>query len=90
MSEGYMKISQDQQLVAQHELTTRDGQRVAVELIRNSDTSMILAHSFLDDAGVVVNSTSCGYCEGVHVGCVNCPNNDPYLDCISKTISCQS
>jgi len=87
---AYTRLKGTQKLIAQHTLNLSNGEKLIVELIENSPSSVILSHIKLDRSGAVTRTNCCGYCGGVLVGCVDCPNNDPFLDCVNNSISCQS
>ena len=51
------------------------------EVLKTGDDDIVTANILVGADGKALTSTYCGTCGGVSVGCVDCPNNDPALDC---------
>lgn len=90
MAATYTRLKGTQKLLFQHTIDLRDGEKLVVEVVQNDPKSIILSHIQIDRSGAAIKCHSCGYCGGVFVGCVDCPNCDPFLNCVNNTISCQS
>jgi hypothetical protein len=77
-------------LLAQNSVQLPDGGKIVTEVVQVGESNFITANIRYDANGVIIFGTFCGECGGVSVGCVNCPNNDPLLNCVNNTISCYS
>lgn len=84
MIEGY-------ELVSDHVSALPTGGKIVVQIIRAADKGYMVVHGYSDDSDpdvVPELRKACGYCDGVEVGCVSCPGNNPTLNCVTGTISC--
>lgn len=88
-----MKINlhDNQKLIAETVTDLPDGSRIVTEVVQQ-DLSSVLVGTFYYPAGADDPELSrwCGYCDGVLVGCIDCPNNDPHLDCVNNSLYCRS
>ncbi len=86
-----IKLQTNQKLLAENSTDLPDGNRVVTEVVRHGDAGILVGTFFYSQgASEPAMSRWCGYCDGVLVGCVNCPNNDPYVNCVNNTVGCQS
>ena len=85
------KLETNQKLLAETPTDLPDGSRVVTEVIKQGDTGIIVG-TFFYSKGASAPSVSryCGYCDDVLVGCIDCPNHDPHVDCVNNTITCGS
>jgi hypothetical protein len=86
----YAKIDASKKLLSQQSLALPDGNTLVTEVIQAGPDAFITGNILVGPAGIVINSTWCGTCAGKSVGCVDCPRNDPVLDCPNSRIYCQS
>lgn len=86
---SYSKLADGQKLIDQHRVSLPNGKTLVSEVIQTGPDSFI-AGSVMLDGETVIKGTWCGTCSGQSVGCVDCRNNDPVLDCINMRIYCAS
>lgn len=81
-------LSDGAKLLSENMVDLPTGQKMVNEVIQTGEDQFIIGHILVREDGVSVFSTYCGTCSGVSVGCVNCPNNNPVLDCVNRRIYC--
>lgn len=75
-------------LLSQQTTGLPNGNYVVLEVISVDTSSYIVAEYELDSDGNATRNVYHGHCGGGYVGSVECPNNDPFLNCSAGTISC--
>ena len=85
----YAKLSDGQKLLDQHRVSLPNGQTLVTEVVQTGDDAFMTGSILLDGEKVIMG-TWCGTCSGQSVGCVDCPRNDPVLDCVNRRIYCNS
>jgi len=86
-----IKLAPNQKVLAENPIDLPDGNKIVTEVIKQGDTGIIVGTFYYTRGAANPSIRSwCGYCDGVLVGCVDCPNNDPVLNCIDNTITCGS
>lgn len=86
----YAKVKAGQKLLSQNTTDLGNGQTMVTEIVQSGPDEFLTGHILVDKDGSVIMGTWCGTCGGVSIGCVNCPNNDPILNCVNRTITCGS
>ena len=86
----YAKLKAGQRQLSQNTTDLGNGQKMVTEVIQTGPNEFLTGNILIDKDGAVIMGTWCGTCDGTSVGCVDCPNNDPVLNCVNRTISCAS
>lgn len=86
----HVKLAPGNELLGSGVVDLGDGRKVVTEVVAAGDVSTVISVTIEGGKGAAARTMCHGYCDGVYIGSVDCPNNDPFLDCINKTISCQS
>ncbi len=84
---AYTVMTTGRALLASSEAALPNGGKVVTEIIEDGDAT-IYASLHFDPNGVQILGYFCGSCGGVSVGCVECPNNNPVVNCVTRTIYC--
>jgi hypothetical protein len=88
---SFKKLGNGEKLVGQSQIDLPNGNRLVTEVIQIDRDSFLIGHvTVAQKDGVVIRGTWCGECAGRSIGCVDCPNNDPVVNCVNGTISCGS
>lgn len=83
------KIRTDQKVLAEHVVELPNGTKILTEII-SQGAHGVLVGTFLVQQDEPRLLSWCGYCDGQLIGCVDCPNKDPVLDCVQRRIYCAS
>jgi len=86
----YAKLAGSQKLLSQNTTNLSNGQKMVTEVVEAGPNQFLTGSILVGADGAVITGTWCGTCSGQSVGCVNCPNNDPVLDCPNRRIYCAS
>ena len=86
----FTKVSPQQKPLAQNTVALPNGNTLITEIVQSGPNQYITGTIMLDQNGHRVHALWCGSCDGQQVGCVDCPNNDPVLDCVNRTVYCAS
>lgn len=86
----FTSIGEGANLISENSVDLPNGQKMVTEVIQLGDDKFITGNTLVGADGAKIMSTYCGTCSGVSVGCVDCRNNDPVLDCINGRIYCAS
>jgi hypothetical protein len=86
----YSKLGPAQKLLSQNSVVLPNGNTLVTEVIQTGSEDFITGTILVDTKGVAITSVWCGTCGGQSVGCVDCPRNDPVLDCPNRRIYCAS
>ena len=80
---AYPSLSDGKMMISEHRTQLPNGQTIVHEVLKTGDDDIVTANILVGADGKALTSTYCGTCGGVSVGCVDCPNNDPVLDCVT-------
>jgi len=87
---AYTSLSDGAKLLSENSVDLPNGQKMVTEVIELGGDQFITGNTLIGQDGQKIMSTYCGACSGVSVGCVDCRNNDPVLDCVNRRIYCAS
>ncbi len=86
--QAFTKLKDGQRIVSSAAIALPHGGSIVTEVIGQDQKSFIVGTIHVAPNGVVTKALYCGYCDGVLIGCVDCPNNQPFLNCATRTVSC--
>lgn len=84
----YAKLDGGKKLLSQQSISLPNGHTLITEVVQTGPDSFMTGNITVDGSGATISSVWCGTCGGQSVGCVNCPRNDPVLDCPNRRIYC--
>jgi len=83
------KLSSRQKLLGENSMDLPDGNRIVTEVVKDGERGLVVGtFYFTKGASSPTVRSQCGYCDGVLVGCIDCPNHDGHVDCETHTMQC--